>query len=121
VTHSISQNSLVVTSGEQEETQLSSETKQNMLLEMLKCTLAAYRVNENVKAEEVYQVLDPTLLDKLQGNIEVKFTETLEHRKTQAIKKPLESDERLSQCFEFDLGQYPLTPWLNKQENDPQI
>lgn len=36
-----------------------------MFLEMLKCTLTAYRVNETVKAEEIYQILDPTHLEIL--------------------------------------------------------
>ena len=33
---------------------------------------------------------------------------------------PIESDERISECFEFDLGHYPLTPWLNKSD-DPLL
>jgi hypothetical protein len=36
------------------EATLSHETKQNMLLEMLKCTLVTVKANEVIKAEEVY-------------------------------------------------------------------
>jgi hypothetical protein len=53
--------------------------------------------------------------------MEKKFTCTLEMRKTQSFKKPLENDERLSECFEFDLGAYPLTPWLNNDYNDKAL
>lgn len=42
-------------------------------------------------------------------------------RKTQYFKKPLESDEQLTQCFEFDLGHYPLSPWLNTTMGDPKV
>ncbi len=37
---------------------LSREIKQNMVLEMIKCSLMASRVDDHLKAEEVYQVLD---------------------------------------------------------------
>ena len=57
----------------------------------------------------------------MKESIEKKFTRTLEIRKTSHFKKPLESNEALTQCFEFDVGHYPLSPWLNRHTNDPKL
>ena len=65
-------------------------------------------------------MLDSDELSFLKENIEKKFTKTLELRSTQVFKKPIENDERLAECFEFDIGHYPLTPWLNKS-NDAKM
>lgn len=91
-----------------------------MLLEMLKCSLVTVKVDETIKAEEVYQMFDSVQMHILKENIEKKLTYTLEARKTQQFNMPIEADERISECFEFDLGHYPLTPWLNKSD-DPLL
>lgn len=49
------------------------------------------------------------------------FTRTLQFRKTLNVKKPIDSDEALTSCFDFDLGPYPLTPWLNEKTNDQRL
>lgn len=41
-----------------------------MLIEMIKCTLMAYRINEQIKPEEVYQMLNVEQLHILKDNIE---------------------------------------------------
>jgi hypothetical protein len=41
-----------------DDSKLSRETKQNMLIEMLKCSTLGYKINEIIKAEEVYKFLD---------------------------------------------------------------
>ena len=90
-----------------------------MLLQMLKCTLIAYKIDEMIKPEEVYLILDSVQMHILKENMEKKLTQTLELRKTQVgFLRPLENDERLQECFDFDLGHYPLTPWLNKGGSD---
>ena len=68
---------------EPHEQTLTREAKQNMLLEMLKCSLISVKVNEAVKAEEIYQLFDSVQMHILKENIEKKLTHTLEARKTQ--------------------------------------
>lgn len=109
-----------LTEQEQEQT-LTNETKHNIILEMLKCTILSYKIDENLQADEVYKLLNREQLQILKDNIEKSFTSTLEDRKTQASRMPLENDERLTQCFEFDLGPYPLTPWFNKTLDDYRL
>jgi hypothetical protein len=54
-----------------------------MLLEMLKCTLIANKIDEMIKPEEVYLILDSVQMHILKENMEKKLTQTLELRKTQ--------------------------------------
>ena len=54
----------------------------------------------------------------LKENIEKKLSKTLEERRTMGpYAKPIEADEGLNECFDFDLGHYPLTLWLNKSDD----
>lgn len=43
----------------------SGEIKQNMILEVLKCTLNAHRINNMIKAEDVYAMIDSKLMQTL--------------------------------------------------------
>lgn len=45
-----------------------------MLLEMLKCSLVTVKVDETIKAEEVYQMFDSVQMHILKENIEKKLT-----------------------------------------------
>jgi hypothetical protein len=85
---------------------------------MLNCTLTAMRVNQTIKAEEVYQMLDGVQMHILKENIEKKLSITLEERRTRGpFAKPLEADEKLNECFDFDMGHYPMTLWLNNSDD----
>lgn len=53
-----------------------------MLLEMLKCSLITVKVDDNIKAEEVYQMFDSVQMHILKENIEKRLSLTLEARKT---------------------------------------
>ncbi len=57
----------------------------------------------------------------LKENIERKLNHTLEDRRSRRFVKPLEADERINECFEFDLGHYPLTPWINNNSDDKLV
>ncbi len=37
------------------------------------------------------------------------------------LQSPIETDEGLNECFDFDLGHYPLTPWLNNSPKDDKL
>ena len=76
-------------------------------------------MNLNIKALEVYDMLDADQLELFRDSIEWSLVKTVEAgiSPRRPPRRVSNNSSSSSNAVNFELGNYPLKPWINKKDN----
>ena len=93
-----------------------------MIQVLIQVALEQHNVNTNISASEVYDMLDQEQLqmfrDAMEWNLIRQVDDKLSPRKS-LMKRSLGSTASNSHLT-FELGNYPMKPWINAEDNPNQ-
>ncbi len=102
---------------QQEAIEDAEDASKNMIKALIQINLESHNVNQNITADEVYEMLDPEQLQVFRDSLERGLIKNVESgispRRSILKNTP-------SKPSTFEMGSYPMKPWLNKINNPGQ-
>ena len=99
-----------------------NEGAKNMIKCLIQVGLEQHNVNSNIKPDEVYDMLDPDQLQIFRDSIEWSLIKSVDGKLSprKSLMKNSIGGTSSASNLNFELGNYPMKPWINSKDNPDQ-